>query len=310
MTRATRRALGGVLVLTLALAAPAQSREITHRVAPGETLSDIAKQYYGSTERARILQLYNRLESLQIQAGRDLRIPLVDEHSVAAGETWSDLAERYWGDATLHRELARATAGGSRATLRSGQKLIIPVLVPYRLQRGETLVAVARRFFGRPDQAQSLARINGIRNPRRLQVGERLLIPRSDLSLARRIPARPARAPETPSVSAPPPPKRPAAEPPNFGGELRRAINSYLDGNYQGALEKLEEVRPRVLARGRAAERKLLLRHLIFVYTAFDRQADACTSYRALLQLDPQFDWDPDEVSPKILGLVARCKRG
>ena len=52
----------------------------------------------------------------------------------------------------------------------------------------------------------------------------------------------------------------------------------------------------------------LLLEQLTFVYTAFDPDQDACNGYRALLQLQPQLAWDGDQVSPKILRLVAHCQ--
>ena len=117
---------------------------------------------------------------------------------------------------------------------------------------------------------------------------------------------------------APGPVTRPvpvASAPPNASAKglkksLRRAINVYLEGRYDDALTQLEELRPRVLARGSRSEQLLLLEHLTFVYVAFDRVKDACDGYRALLQLEPNFRWNGDRVSPKILRLVATCQRG
>jgi LysM repeat protein len=297
------------LVIILSTAAPSLAREIAHTVAPAETLGDIAQVYYRNAQRAEVIQLYNNLESSQIKVGTELRIPVVDEHVISSGESWSGLAARYWGDGGLHRELAIQTTGSADTKLRIGQKLLIPVLIPYRIKQGETLVAVSRRFYGHPGKAQALARVNGVETPRRLQVGAPLKIPLADLGPPPAIPPASAEEPDVPQVSSAPPQLTRHQEP-SFGGPLRRAINAYLDGRYDMALERLETVRPRVLAEGKPSEQALLLRHLVFVYVAFDRNREACESYRALRQIDPDFEWHPDEVSPKILGVVEACNSG
>jgi LysM repeat protein len=296
-----------VLLSALVITSPSRAGERVHNVVPGETLGDIAELYYGDAQRTHVIQLYNQLESARIQVGSDLSIPVVDEHIVSSGESWSSLSTRYWGEAALHQELARQVGGAPDAQLRVGQKLTIPVLIPYRIKSGETLAAVSRRFYGHPQQAEPLARMNGIREPRRLQVGTRVRVPLADLGPGPAIPAV-ARA-EVPQVSAAPPQSAPTQQA-SFGGPLRRAINAYLDGSYELALERLEGLRPRVLAEGKPSEQGLLLRHLVFVYTAFDRDPEACESYLALREIHPEYEWDPDEVSPKILRVVAGCEGG
>ena len=295
-----------LLQLLLLAAAPAAAGELTHRVAPNETLGDIAQTYYGDAGRADVIRFYNGLASSVIQAGSELRVPVVDEHSVVAGDSWSALALRYWGDASLHRRLAEQSAGSADARLRVGEKLRIGVLLSYPLGSGDTLAAVSRRFYGHPGRAVALARFNRVKDPRRLRAGFKVRVPLTDLGPPPELAAPPAPEPATPEVASPPPePESPRLEKP-----LRRAINTYLDGRYAQALEELEELRPQVLANGSRAEQVLLLQHLIFVYTAFEQVDAACDSYRALRQVDPELHWDRDLISPKILRLVASCEGG
>ena len=291
--------LAGGLLLASGLAA---AGELRHEVQPDQTLGEISQLYYGDTRHADVIRFYNGLDSSPIRAQSQLSIPQVQEHTVTAGDSWSALSLRYWGDASLHRQLALYAAGRSDAPLKVGQKLRIGPLISYRLASGDTLASVSRRFYGHPDQAAALARFNRVKNPRRLQVGARVKVPIAELA----------------SAPAPPPPPEPAAPvevaaappPDRFEAALRRARNTQLDGRYHDALEQLEALRPTILAEGNHGERVLLLEQLTFIYTAFDRDEDVCNGYRALLQLEPQLEWDSDHVSPKILRLVARCQGG
>ena len=52
---------------------------------------------------------------------------------------------------------------------------------------------------------------------------------------------------------------------------------------------------------------RLLLRHLLYVYVAFERRDDACVMYQALLAVDEEPEWDPDLVSPRILDTIRAC---
>ena len=295
-----------LLLLLLVLTSPVTASELRHRVAPEETLGVIAQTYYGDVSRAEIIRIYNGLDQPVIRAGTDLRIPVADKHTVVAGDSWSALALRYWGDASLHRRLAEHCAGSPDASLQVGETLRIGVLIPYRLGQGENLARVSRRFYGDPTHAEELARFNRVKNPRRLQVGQKVLVPLADLTPADAGALATRKEPVAPSVSSAPPEPGPSS----FEKPMQRAINTFLDGRYEQALARLEELRPQVLARGKRTEQVELLEYLVFVYTAFEQTDSACEGYRALLQLEPELSWDRDEISPKILNLVATCEGG
>ena len=296
-SRATWLASGLLLASGLAAAG-----ELRHEVQPDQTLGEISQLYYGDARYAEVIRCYNGLDSAPIRAQSQLSMPQLEQHTVTAGDSWSALALRYWGDASLHRELALYATGRSDAALKVGQKLQIGPLISYRLASGDTLASVSRRFYGHPDRAIALAHFNRVKNPRRLQVGTRVYVPIAELGSAPAAP--PPAEPTVPEeVAAAPPPDR-------FEAALRRARNTQLDGRYHDALEQLEALRSTVLAQGSRSERLLLLEQLTFIYTAFDRDQDVCDGYRALLALEPQLEWDGDQVSPKILRLVARCQGG
>ena len=289
MTRA------GLLTILLALSSGPAAAELRHEVKPGESLGEISKAYYGDARHSELIRFYNGLDSSSLRAGKQLCIPRVENHTVTAGNSWSALALRYWGNAALHRQLALHTTGRSDAPLKVGQKLRIAPIIRYRLRAGETLAAVSRRFYGQPGRAGELARFNGVKHPRRLQVGAKLYVLIEELGS---VPAAPAQE------------KAVTLAPPKLEQALQRVINTQLDGRYDDALAQLEALRPKILAEGSRSQQVRLLEQLTFVYAALDRPKDACSGYRALLQLKPELDWDGDRVSPKILSLVARCQGG
>jgi tetratricopeptide (TPR) repeat protein len=110
---------------------------------------------------------------------------------------------------------ARAALGGGRGPA-PGEAYIV-----HRVQPGETLVIIAKRYYGDHRQFEAIARFNGLSDATRVHVGQELRLP----GLAAAPPtgsatasAPPATAPTTTASTAPPalPPAAaaPAAEPP------------------------------------------------------------------------------------------------
>ena len=55
-----------------------------------------------------------------------------------------------------------------------------PTVLRYRVQRGDTLWLIARRFYGDPAAYTIIAEANGLSDPHRLEVGQELLLPPLD----------------------------------------------------------------------------------------------------------------------------------
>lgn len=301
--------LASLVLAVMLLAMPAKGRELVHLVTAGDTPESLAREYYGDEDLATAVLLYNQISREEIVEGISLRIPVAIEHQVKVGDTWSGLAETYWLDSKLAAELAELS-GANDAKLRAGSSVRIPVLVPHRIRPGETLAALSRREYGGPQHADALARLNGIADPRRLRVEDIVRTPLLALGITRpnleKVSAAPASAAGEKLADV-------AAAPSHALGidsSLEIAVSAYRDGNYGLALARLEALRGSILANGSRSEQQLLLRHLTFLYAAYDRPAELCESFRALLHLQPELSWDPDQISPKIARLSASCDGG
>jgi len=302
----------------------AAAAEITHRVRQGESASSIAKRYYGDYELSNLLLEYNAKIGTVLHPGETLRVPHCDEHRVRAGDTWSVLSGRYLGRADAWPSVALLNDRVPEQPLQVGQPIIFPVVLEHLLARGETLAILAERYYGDRSRSRVLQRFNGIDDPRRLSVGQPIEVPLLSLRLRAEVvseaPAVPESAaepetskateedrspPETPAVAVAEP--EPAPPQPRFTGDLRTLSRTLADGEFETALELLDDLRDPVATEGSDAERAELWKLTAFVHVAFDEQGPACDAYRALSELPGSHALEPDLISPKIRTTLARC---
>jgi LysM repeat protein len=314
------RASAALLVCCLAVAPAATAKEIMHKVREGETWDAIARLYFGSTTAAEFLRFHNHLDSLP--DGATIRVPLPDERIAERGDSWTKLAGRHLGRAELGPVLAEINSRAAESSVEPGARVIVPMLTQYRVQPRNTMVGISRRFYGTPDRIDVILRANGKSDPSRLLAGEKLRLPVIALGAAPELgpPSPPAaaagregessRAPAAsespPEVAAAPDRSRDTRE----RTSLEQAIAAYRDGRYEESLEALEALRPEMLREGSEQDKTTLLRHLIFVYVAYDRTEGACEVYESLRSLEPRPRWDPEFVSPKIIRVVRGCNGG
>jgi LysM repeat protein len=299
-----RRGLAAGLLFALLCHARPAAPQVLYRTQPGETLAELGQRFYGDASFADLIAQHNGVRGA-LEPGVELRLPSASRHTVERAESWNDLAARYWGDASLGRALARWCGAEGGVAPRSGEVLTIPALTTHRLAPGETLVGLARRFYRDPARAEELGRLNQVKDPRQLHSGRQLRIPLL-ATVILDAPAKPViSASESPDVAS-----RPAPPGQDFSTDLMAAVNAYLDGDFEGALARLERERSRVLASGSDQERGQLLRYLIYSYVAFDRDDAACDAFAALQEIRTRPDMRNAElVSPKIQEVLARCDR-
>ena len=168
-----------------------------HKVRRGQTLGGIARRYGTS---ARTLQRLNGLRSAHfIRIGQRLRVPLRGKdrrpaarsvqvaraasdgtHIVRRGESLGKIAQRY---NTTVAALQRLNGIKNAALIPVGKKLRILAdspdrakarYVKHRVRRGQTLGSIARRYG---TKVSILKRLNGVKNVKRLQIGQVLRIP-------------------------------------------------------------------------------------------------------------------------------------
>ncbi|MEV0105067.1 alpha/beta hydrolase-fold protein [Nocardia sp. NPDC050799] len=102
---------------------------------------------------------------------------MVRTHTVVAGETLPALALRFYGDAGLHRLIATAGAITDPDTIDVGQQLIIPDFTRYEVVSGDTLAALALRFYGDAGLHRLIADASDITDPDTIEAGQQLIIP-------------------------------------------------------------------------------------------------------------------------------------
>ncbi|WP_029114304.1 alpha/beta hydrolase-fold protein [Mycobacterium sp. URHB0044] len=148
----------------------------THTVVAGETLWQLALRFYGDAELYRLIATASGIaDPGDIDVGQRLILPDFTRYTVAAGDTLSALALRFQGGAELDRLIAAANGISDPNTIHAGQRLIIPDATRYTVVAGDTLSAVASRFYGDASLYPQLAAVNGITDPAAINPGQELV---------------------------------------------------------------------------------------------------------------------------------------
>lgn len=226
--------------------------------------------------------------------------PCCRTHRAATGETWASLAQDWLGRASYGPILAELNGAPPEKVLRKGDRVVVPVVVRHKLGAKETLSAVAARYYGDPKKARILRAFGRFPNGKAPAPGTVIGIP---ITASAPKPPKPAPepTPAPPVVAAAPEP----SPPPSFVEPLRAAEVDYVYGDYERALQVLEEIRIPVRSSGSVADQRELSRLLAFTYVALDRGAQACEAYSSAPP--PRVELDPDLVSPKIRQALAGC---
>jgi LysM repeat protein len=304
-----------VVGLTVMPVGICEAGERKHTVAAGESASAIAKTYYGDFDLTPLLLAYNGRAKPDLQPGEVLRVPYCEVHRVKRGDSWSALSHRYLKGKSNYAVVAELNGMLPEKPLQPGDEIVFPVFLDHRLERGETLGALAERYYGQTSLGRLLQESNVLDNPRRLSVGETVQIPLLDFKLTAAV--KKAEKIETAQVKKPEPkqkkpapmplPETPAEPPVRFPGELRSARELFQAGEYEKSRTVLESIRKDVGSRSPAAEQAEHAGLLAFVYVAFDLSAEACEVYGSIADLPPARELDPDMVSPRIRETLSGC---
>ncbi len=296
--------LGALLGAMMAMALTSDAGAFTHVVQQGETLASIAEKFYGRIQYEKMLVAANALEAQggsPIVPGMALEVPAVTHRRVRGGETWADLAEELLGSKTRSDVLALANGSSPWLTPSDG----LEILVPYNLRvisgPPDSIVTIAYRYMGDMNKAWILDHYNGLKG-RRLQPGDAVLVPLTDLPLTKQGKAAAARAAtalrsqsagETRAVQL------------NVEKELPALIADVRGGRYVDAVTRGN----RFLAVGALTTPQLALIHqqLLEAYVALEahgRATEACTNWR---KHDAGATLEPVMTSPKI---IEACQQG
>jgi hypothetical protein len=98
-------------------------------------------------------------------------------HTVAAGETLGFLATQYYGAAwkAVYLETRNNLPSGKEPA--AGTRLVVPASFIYRVRRGDSLAAIAKRDLGDLERYKAIMQENGIKETSELEPERELLLP-------------------------------------------------------------------------------------------------------------------------------------
>ena len=172
-----RRITAAALVVLCAVPAVVIAAEQIHTVRAGDSVSTIAKQYYGDPAMAELMMRYNGRTGTTIRAGEKLKIGICEVHKVGAGDTWSRLSSKYLNRTSAFPVVAALNGFTPDHVLQPGETIVMPVVLAHKLVRGDSLDSLAGRFYGNTALAGLLQTFNELEDPRRLTIGQTLQVP-------------------------------------------------------------------------------------------------------------------------------------
>ena len=270
----------------------------THVVKPGETLALIAERIYGDPRREVVLVGANALDvqgGTVIVPGMRLEVPAPGHHTVMQGETWGELSKGWLGMNDIARTelLARVNKGVSWVPPVEGQEIEMPAVVTYITGDGETINAIAGRFWGDPNRGWELNRYN-FREGVFVKRGEIVLVPIPGLKLteAGRTEARAAAERDGARGGMALEQQRKA------DADLPQLLADVRYGRYAEAIARGN----RLLGGAALTHPQLAMtqRALLEAYVAIDAHASAAAACAAWRSSEPNPVLDPVRVSPKI----------
>jgi LysM repeat protein len=180
--RQTARSLAGHLGTALAvtalvlLIAPG-ARAVRYRPKPDETLAQIARVHYGSSKKMIYLMPTNRItDPAQVSKRKRLWIPTVWRYRIKRGDSLTRLARKYLKDASRAEFLMWLNRIQDPKDLEVGRLITMPFLIRHRVQEGQNMVDLAKRYYFRAKPAGLLRKFNQKRT-NALKPGEIILIP-------------------------------------------------------------------------------------------------------------------------------------
>ena len=311
------RILAGALVLVWAFFLVPQelvAGEVSRKVGSGDSLSLICQEVYGDKGLYTLVALYNgKDDPTKISLGETLRLPYSDTVKLQSGESLSMLAKRVWGEAKMYPVLAWANGVHDVAMIPVGTRLAVPVLIPYILQKGESVSSVAGDIYGNPKVYEVILNASRIADPTRVPAGTLLKVPYvMPRPVGKKPPVRTVRKP------APKPAPKPIPKPvvkkvvkkagPDPKAEkamnlLGKAKDAFREGRYGDAWTMGNEASRDLEGKDKARA----LRLMASSQYAFGKTDEALDALKRAHELDPGYVPDPAYVNPEMMALYERA---
>ncbi|GEM_PF-1710899 len=317
MKQFTHSLAAAIILFMLASPIPLFAAVITHTVKEGESLTGIAKRYYGSDERFIILAEYNNIPNpKKIEAGLKLTIPKSLKYKIKKGDSLALISKKYLDNKDRYKALMEINAISDPKAVSIDQIIKIPAKIPYTVKKGETLAIIAEKFYGDIKRYSLIASYNFISDPKTLEPGQKLIIPISDLEI---VESKAKKIEEKKIVKAVP--EKPVSKnniekketvkaeiPQKEEGQqfLKKGIDSYFKGKYDDAVTEINTGLEKGLKE--KADKLKAHRFLAYTYVAKEDKEEAKRHFKKALEIDPKMELDPIYVSPKIIEVFKEVK--
>jgi LysM repeat protein len=285
-----------VFVMLFIFSSTAVSAGVTkHSVRPGESLAVIAKNFYGDPALFEIVALYNGIrDPSKLGVGSRISLPYSDAVVIKRGQSLSLISSKYLSDPLLYPVLAEINGLSDPTNVPAGTMIRIPVMISYRLQKGESISTVADRFYGDPRSYSVIALSSGISDAGRVKSGTRLKVP---MVLVKR-----SQSPRS-EVAKPPKKKAPAGGL-NHAEKLAGAEKSYRVGDYERARELLKIALPGL----KGSEKARALRIEADISYAYGNTEGTLTALAVSYRFAPDFTPQPAMYNPEMIKLYQKAK--
>lgn len=298
------RLIAAGIILIMLIPFPASTAVITHTVKEGESLTGIAKKYYGSDDSYIILAEYNNLPNpKKIDVGQKITIPKSFKYRIKKGDQIALIAKRFLDNKDRYPVLMEINGIKDPKNISIDQIIKIPAKIPYTVKKGETLAIIAERFYGDIKKYTLIASYNFIADPKTLEPGQKLIIPISDLEIIEDKKPKEKKVVETKKdLTAKTPEKAPPkAEAVSAEGQkiLKKGIDNYFKGSYDEAISEINMA----IEKGLPQKEDMLkaYRFLAYTHVARDEKDEAKKAFTKAMEIDPEMKLDPVYVSPKII---------
>jgi len=142
-----------------------------------ETLSHVALIHYGDPKKYIYLVAANRIaDPDRYPKGKTLWVPTVWKYRLKKGDNLSRVASKYLKDKNRAEFLAWLNRISKPKDLKAGALITIPFLLKHRVQQGQSMVDVSRRYYFRTKPTSLLRKFNNKRT-NALKPGEIILVP-------------------------------------------------------------------------------------------------------------------------------------
>lgn len=213
----------------------------------------------------------------------------------------------------MYPVLAWANGIHDAAMIPMGTRLAVPVLIPYILQKGESVSSVAGKIYGNPKVYEVILNASRIQDPTRVPAGTLLKIPYvMPRPVVKKTPVRTVRkpAPKPPPKPTPKPVVTPVAKEPGPDPKAEKALNllgkaegAFREGRYGDAWTTGNDASRDLAGR----EKARALRLMAACQYAFGRTEEALDALKRAHELDPDFKPDPAYVNPEMEALYRKA---